>query len=501
MQLNPNDATSKLRERGASLIVFTLLVAFVIVPIMGLGIDAATQYWVKAKLSAAVDSAALSAARSLNVGSTIASQTANAQAVGRQYFAANFPPGTLGTTVFGGAQVSNSVSINVTTASNLITVSASAEVYAPLYFMKLLHFSSGTIVATSQTTRRNANILLVLDRSGSMNNASNSCAALVASVQSFTNQFIDGRDQIGMITFSTSANVDYQPSLYFKSGSPAINTVINSLVCVGATSTAQGLTMAYNEIRTVNEPGALNVILLFTDGQANAVVAYFPTKTQGDYRYDSVNTGTLEYVGPSSCSPSDFLVGGYTDFSGSDNTTGYTGGVYSVTPPPSITGGAPDPAPISAPGCTFSSTNNGAFGTYNVLYGRVDAAYIPTNDIYGNATVGYKPSYTFTSGPYNGQIRTDSPLAIRYAAMNAADSISSQIRSDTTYNIVTYTIGLAGNENIPMDTDFLERIANDPRASNYNSSQPQGMFALATDNASLADAFNAIASQILRLAK
>jgi hypothetical protein len=85
--------------------------------------------------------------------------------------------------------------------------------------------------------------------------------------------------------------------------------------------------------------------------------------------------------------------------------------------------------------------------------------------------------------------------------MNAADSISSKIRSDSTYHIVTYTIGLAGNEAIPMDTDFLERIANDPRASNYNSSQPQGMFALANNNAQLADAFNLIASQIIRLSR
>jgi len=486
-------------ERGASLIAFTLLLCFVIIPLMGLGIDASIQYWIKARLSSAVDSAALAAGRSLNVGSSVASQTANAQAVGRQFFAANFPPGILGTTVFGGQQVSNSVSITVTEVSNLITVSASAQVNAPLYFMKLLHLSSGTIAASSQTTRRNANILLVLDRSGSMNNASNSCAALVGAVQTFTNQFINGRDELGMITFSTSANVDYQPTIYFDN-SPSINSAINNMVCVGATSSAQALTLAYNEIKAINKPGALNVILFFTDGQANGVVATYPIKTQGDNRYDAVNTGTSEYVGPSSCASTDVLYGGYTDFSGSANQTGYTGGVYSVTPT-SISGGSGDPPAISAPGCNFSSTGNGAFGNYNVPYGRYDVAYIPALDAFGNATFGYKPADTFTSGPYTGQIRSDSPLAIRYAAMNAADSISQQIRSDTTYNIVTYSIGLAGNENIPMDTDFLERIANDPRASNYNSSQQQGLFALATDNASLSDAFNAIASQILRLSK
>ena len=486
-------------QRGASLILFTFIFTFVLAPMLGLAIDTSIQYWIKARLSAAVDSAALSAARSLNIGTTIASQTANAQSVGRQFFAANFPAGALGTTVIGGAQVANSVSITVSALSNYITVSASAQVTAPLYFLKLLHFSSGTITATSQTTRRNANIVLVLDRSGSMNNASNSCAALVSSVESFANQFVDGRDQFTLVTFSTSANVDYGPSIYFKSVSPTLNSTISSLVCVGATSTAQGLTLANNEITTViNQPGALNVIVFFTDGQANAVVANFPVKTQGDSIYDYVNTYSLENVGPSSCKSSGVLYGGYTDFSESANPTGATGGVYSVAPT-DISGGSPWPPVISAPGCAF--TLPGYYGSYNPYDGRADVAYIPSVDYFGNPTTGYKPSQSFTSGPYTGQIRADSPLAIRYAAMNAADAIAETIHSNATFGTVIYSIGLAGNEPIPMDTDFLERIANDPRASNYNPDQPQGLFALASDNATLSDAFNSIAGQILRLSK
>jgi Mg-chelatase subunit ChlD len=478
-------------ERGASLIAFTLLLTFIILPMMGLGIDVAIQYWIKARLSSAVDAAALAAGRSLNVGSTVASQTANAQAVGRQYFAANFPTGTLGTKVFGGQQVANSVSITVSEVSNYITVSAAAQVTAPLYFLKVLHLASGTISATSQTTRRNANIVLVLDRSGSMNK-NNSCSALINAVELFTNQFINGRDQLAMITFSTSSNVDYSPNVNFQTSNPSLNSTINSMLCVGATSTPQALTQGYGLIQSINQPGGLNVILLFTDGQANAVVASYPVKTQSDTRYDAINTTTSENMGPSTCSSSANIFGGFTDFSDSANPTGNTGGVYDVTPSP-ITGGSPSPPAVSAPGCKFSTTS--------VLYGRNDVAFVPQFDHWHNPTFGYKPAFTFTSGPYVGMIRSDSPLAIRYAAMNAADYVAQQIRSDTTFGIVTYTIGLAGNENIPMDTDFLERIANDPRASNYNSSQPQGLFALASDTASLSDAFNAIASQILRLSR
>jgi Flp pilus assembly protein TadG len=495
-------------QRGASLMAFTLLLTFIILPITGLGIDVAIQYWIKARLSSAVDSAALAAGRSLSVGSTLATQIANAQAVGRQYFAANFPAGTLGTTVINGQQVSNSVSISVTTVNNYITVAATAQVNSPLYFLKILHLASGTITATSQSTRRNANIVLVLDRSGSMN-TNGSCSALMGAVNVFTSQFIDGRDELGMITFSTTSNVDFQPSLTFQSSSPSLDATINTMVCEGATSTAQALTQAYKLIQTTNATSALNVILFFTDGGANTVVEQpfglysFPIKTQWDYRYGTYLTSQIDHVAPSSCSASDKLYGGYTDLSESLNPTGSTAGVFAVNSNVPITSGNDYPPPISAPGCLFASTSSNAcgWGTYTIPCGRNDVAYIPSQDAWGNSTFGYKPAYTYTSGPYATRIRSDSPLAIRNAAINAADSISQQIRSDTTYDIVTYTIGLTGNEPIPMDTDFLERIANDPRASNYNSSQPQGMFMMATDSASLLDAFNAIASQIIRLSK
>jgi Flp pilus assembly protein TadG len=482
------------QQRGATVVVFTVITAFVMLPIAGLAIDVSVQYWIKAKLSSAVDAASLAAARSLSVGLTASAQQANAQLVGQQYFTANFPTGILGTTLTG-----PTIAV-ADTSSHVRTVTTTAQVVAPLYFLKLLHVQAGTISASGQATRRDANIVLVLDRSGSMNNASNSCAALVSSVQFFTNQFVDGRDQIGLITFSTSAKVDYASTLNFKSGSPTINSVINSMICAGATSTAQGLTLGYNQVKSVNEPGALNVILFFTDGGANSVVANYPIKTQADNRYDYVNTATVTATPASNCSASlTSLYGLFTDFSGSQNPTGLTGGVLSVSPN-AISAGSSYPPVISASGCSF--TQSGAYGSYNPYQGRADVAYIPSADAFGNSTLGYKSVDTFPSGyKYAGQIRPDTPAGIRFAAINAADAIAQKIRSDSTYGIVTYSVGLAGNESLTMDTDFLERVANDPRASNWNPSQPQGMFMLATNNASLADAFNAIASQILRLSK
>jgi Flp pilus assembly protein TadG len=47
------------------MVLFTMLIALVIVPMVGLAIDGSIAFWARAKLSAAVDAAALAAGRSI----------------------------------------------------------------------------------------------------------------------------------------------------------------------------------------------------------------------------------------------------------------------------------------------------------------------------------------------------------------------------------------------------------------------------------------------------
>ena len=72
---------------------------------------------------------------------------------------------------------------------------------------------------------------------------------------------------------------------------------------------------------------------------------------------------------------------------------------------------------------------------------------------------------------------------------------------DTNYNTTIYTVGLGGAPDMPIDADFLERLANDPRATSYDPSKASGQFVYASDAGGLAEAFSQIASQILRLAQ
>ncbi len=89
---------SKRNERGATLILFTFLTFMVVVPVIGLAIDGSVVYWMRTKLTAAVDASALATARGLSVGQTLQAQTTAATATGDSYFSANFPAGIMGTT-------------------------------------------------------------------------------------------------------------------------------------------------------------------------------------------------------------------------------------------------------------------------------------------------------------------------------------------------------------------------------------------------------------------
>jgi Flp pilus assembly protein TadG len=505
---------SKRSERGATLILVTFVATFVMIPIIGLAIDGTMLYWTKARLSAAVDAAALAAGRALNVGADEAAQEAYATTIGQGYFAANFPTGT----------GSRSDTMNPgdptfaydTSRAHIRTVTVNATTIVPLLFMPILHVNTGTVAATGTASRRDVNIILLLDRSSSMNNSSGACSALIASAQSFVARFTNGRDSLGLVTFSSIANIDFQPSDQFKTVSPNLTTVLSTLKCSGYTSTAEGLHTAHQLIKGLGSAsaGALNVILLFTDGSPSSITADFPIKTQADTRYGIGTNSSNSYTNPntavpaSTCASSLSSVTGLLTDASSENATsvaglhptGRTDGLFQVnppmTPPITLTSTTLLPPLLKPAGCKFSSDQTAA---------REDIANIPETDRNTNSTAGAVPNVPppdrFTSGPYLGLIRPDMPRTVRWVAFSAADAQAQTIHNDAIYTPVIYTIGLAGNETMQMNYAFMERLANDPRANNYDETKPQGQFILATDNAGVAAAFNQIASQVLHLSK
>jgi Flp pilus assembly protein TadG len=518
-------------ERGATMVLFTMLIALVIVPFVGLAIDGSIAFWARAKLSAAVDAAALAAGRSINMTQDLAANQTPVIAVGQAWFLANFPTGWLGTTVLNNGPLI----VPSTAAMSTQQVSVTASASVPLYFLRVAGFNSMTVSATATSSRRSTYVVLVLDRSLSMsyNSAGNACPAMQQASVKFVNMFTERFDTLSLVTYSSTAgpNPDVLPTVSFKT---PMATTINKIQCGGFTSMAQALNVAYQSIKTTNLPLALNVIVLFTDGQPNELVGTFPIKTSADTRYGS---GSLKYPSvnalyswPASTCTSDPSTPGYI-------TGGLTAPVIS---PPSARWGLvlglfdyQTQVPVSISASTRSPTNCASNGTllgppYTSSLGalvtqfpgadiRGDIASVPTTDYYRNKTnAGYgvnSPYYgpsvgtsgvpdVFSTPPYANYMRPDEEnVGVTAAAVNVADYQAQAIRADTTYNPVIYTIGLGGAPDLPIDATLLERIANDPRSPIYDSSKATGFFAYASDPSQLNQAFTQVAGQILRLSK
>ncbi|MGH9629007.1 MAG: hypothetical protein ACRD7E_11840, partial [Bryobacteraceae bacterium] len=165
-------------------------------------------------------------------------------------------------------------------------------------------------------------------------------------------------------------------------------------------------------------------------------------------------------------------------------------------------------APNSA-GCAYT-------GGAHIL---TDFRFIPDKDIWGNSlATSYKtnPQIVPDDGvPYDGPgggtsgvdrlSPTDGDTVVK-AATNAADEAGRRIRSggvDPVHGrslpgVVIYSIGLGS-----VTPELLMRISNINDASNtsYDSNLREGMYLHAPEPEQLEDAFNRIASEILRLAQ
>jgi Mg-chelatase subunit ChlD len=416
-----------------------------------------------------------------------------------------------------------------TTNGSIQTMSVNAQADLPLLFTRFIQ-NTQTIKVTASASRQDVNLVLVLDRSSSMNVVSNgttACAKMVAAAQDFTNQFEDGRDQLGLIVFGGSYDKAYNFSTTFKSGSPTINSVINTITCNGNTGSAQALTQAYKMLTTLNQPGALNVIVFFTDGQPNGLSADWPIATAVTPVYP-LSSGSN--ISSTSATPTSPWFMGYPKSSCASTTT-ITGviarsneaqhGIFG-TVAPSI--GSDAGTVAAATGCAMTSATNDAHNMNLQFRVHEDVAYIPATDTYGNKTTGYWDSVAaggghgaalkllIPAGPYVGKPMLDhydtgtcgiNPCGlfnnnIDLASMNAAEDAANTARSNAALPVVIFSIGLGGAADV-FPGDFLKHVSNTQDSDLYNSSQPSGKYIFVTGAGQLGSAFQQVASFVQRL--
>jgi hypothetical protein len=365
---------------------------------------------------------------------------------------------------------------------------------------------------------------------------------MIDAAKIFTGQFAAQRDRIGMVSFASGSYVDHAPDINFQTqlgytnGFGSATGLIDQLVCQGGTGTAEAISLGYNELYKQALPGALNIMVLETDGYPNTGVYNF---------WDGTSAGIR---GPSSggCKDTSNLTagsgGGWTTAASIPNwQTGYsmnTGGTGYMSDIPAGAVGAfysSDPGSksftvlynpwqlqsnnatgndryLNASGCRF---NGGTSGNDS------DILWIPSTDVFGNQVnpANAYRSVTMTSGHI--ALGTNTPNAdwdnVHGAALNLVDNAAYRARTNGTLPVYVFAVGLGGN-GTPPDPVLLQRAANDPNGDQFNSpatyqacaqetgcvtysNQPQGTFVYAQDMSTLGQAFLRISSQILRLSQ
>ncbi|MFN7918801.1 MAG: VWA domain-containing protein [Bryobacteraceae bacterium] len=492
------------RSRRGIAIILTALMLAMIIPMVGLAIDAGVMFAIRAKMSAAVDAAAIASAQALARGQTIADQRNTATSRAEAYYWANFPASSF--------QTKDGTVEVVVDESQLRTrtVQVTASVKAPVYFMRYLGWgtaSSTPVVRVSGTaSRRDVNVMMVIDRSGSLANAG-ACDDLEVASMSFVDMFANQRDRIGMVTFGGSYRVDYAPTQNFKD-SPTLASQIDKLYpggCNGGTGSAQALWKAYEQLVAINEPGALNVILFFTDGIPNAITGDWPVKTQ---------VTTDSPTGTSHCYDWEHSKR-YYDTGWNPSTEKYRGWIYgdsdsgvrlgirgidASTMPVSDDPGVVT-APIGHSGTAVSSSDDCYFRSSTTSFYK-DIPYVLDTDLYGNSVFGWKTVDTYTSGPYAGKAKINTVANVNNAAINAVDNAALRVRQkelNSGIQVVIYCIGLGGAGE--AEHEALRRIANTKDSTAWDSSAPEGLYEYAPSSSQLNQAFNRIASEMLRISK
>jgi Flp pilus assembly protein TadG len=490
--------TRRKRERGFVTLIWTCMMLFIIIPVVGLAIDAGVMYTIKSKLQTATDGAALGAARSLSRGPDIPSQQASATDTAKRYYHANFPNNWMGVSPVNDPTVTWPAAPPATAIINV-----QGDVDAPTWFMRIIGVNSLHFTVVGQATRRNVNLMLVVDRSKSLLDTG-SCPAVSTDAQLFVQSFSNNRDQLGLLTFGTYYNVDVPLTLNFQT---TMTNKLANLQCSGFTNAAASFSAAYQALKLLNDQNSLNVIVMFTDGIPNTITlgpAYSPA---------GVVAAPMPIKG--TCTLNGNPPAGYSGVIAGDTSYTVTGGIYQAT-------NSTYPAP-AWPGDLFLITHaqnwgsGCAFQTYNAGYGpgvmaststafANDISYLPSTDSFGNGLdtdvlggTGF-PAATTHSG---GHIVANDRQTIENAGINALDNAAQNARIDAAANnipFIVYTIGL-GNAPGGVNNVLLERIANDASSATHQAAYTTGLYMFSPDTAQLSSAFATIASDILRISK
>jgi Flp pilus assembly protein TadG len=443
------------RQRGA-VAIMTALAMLVLLAVVGLVIDGGLAYLVKARLNAAVDSAALAGARAVTTGATQAEQTASAQGAAADFFDANIPSNYL---LSSPKLLATKVSFNLGQA----TIDVTAEAPMPVSVMQVLGFSSLKPVAYAQTIRRDIDMAFVVDTSLSLKD---SAASVRSSAKSFLNKFNMTQDRVGLIHFASGVEDDFAINTTARGfNRPAMLKKIDSYVFDGGTASVEGMLNARDQLNSipVNSRSTLRVIVFFSDGDPTGFGTYLTfNHTNCQYKSGSIDKG-LSGLGRLDTSPMNYF---------DDN-------------------------------CRAVRNNT-------LMTRSLPAWYNGRNDWWNqnDTTKREFPIVTSAPRPVTSDISTVAAFQrnVERASRNLAEAAAAKARDD---GVFVFTLGMGAALKSPGNYDsdtgemILRCMANVPDAPSrcYNAAKPEGMYCYAATEADLTPCFSRLASAILRITK
>jgi hypothetical protein len=265
-------------QRGAFLVIFAICL-MVLLAFLALAIEGGRWYLVRAELSKSVDAAALAGANN------ISNPYVDPRVVAQDFGYENFQAGYVGTPGSGAGTI-NFVATSVDTDK----ISVSGNVTAMSVLAQMFGVSSVPVAATGIGQKKKVEIMMILDRSGSMSGSK--IISLRSSANSFLSFFEDtqDKDKVGLISFAATIKYEWDMgNNYYNSTNTA---KINGLTASGGTNMESALNAA-NDGWTDSDgtahvgfsdqtgvPGDQRIsqfVVFFSDGQ--------PTCFTGRFRY------------------------------------------------------------------------------------------------------------------------------------------------------------------------------------------------------------------------
>ncbi len=453
---------SHTKNKGLVALLSVIAAPFLILA-TGLAIDTERAYLVKAKLFTAIDAAGIAAARAVSEGESAARAAAN------KMFAANLPDGYHNSTSTG-----PSINFGYDSFGNVtIDLSASAEMTRT--FLGVFGHSTLDIDATAQTIRRPVDLVLVVDnttslRLGSIGDVTDD---VVERSKEFISNFNESFDRVALVKYAFGAEVPVAFQATRGHTRSDINSAIDafnfgSLSNPQYTNASEGLYMALDALRNVENPANLKVIVFFTDGAPNTFASEFDfTSTSTDY------TGAIR---------------------SSDGTSGTPRGLWRH-----------DAIATRLSGTGYQGSNIddriASLPDYYTAHDPDATEFKVLNPDHPDRPVyQYNPSSHSASNLYT---------RVNRVARNLVEDMAEAARSEDIY---VFTLGLgssltssAGPDN-EIGQDLLLRMANDPRlledpdlAGDYNASQLEGVYCHAVDEQALGPCFDEMLNVIIRL--